>query len=316
MVHHDFGPGTVCDLIHQSLRVIKGSNKNLVILWKKTALTPTINNDMRWSSASNMMDRYEKLEDHIKLMSLNKNAKFFMPPSSPSPRFQLAAKNTMLMLQDINAVMVYLQERLLPMHECHELQEWLILTVQKGKVNEDSHWYLSDYRDDYISIRSDSHKLPNKIFVSAVCKMQKQQGSTLTPAQKLATSTWRTKPCLPVVTNNNGNGLSLADQLKNEHSNGKRKSKEPHASSNDDRVLDHVIGSAAKVEGLWSVAKHILTETYNGMHPIVFESILFLHFNKSLWDELTVVEALGSLREAHREERLKKKLEETIEEDE
>ncbi len=199
------------------------------------------------------------------------------------------------------------------MHECLELQERLILTVQMGKENENFHFYLSDYRDDYI--RSDSHKRPNKVFVSAVCKMQKRQGSTLTPAEKLAISTWRTNPCLPVVTNNNGNGLSLADQLKNDHSDGKRKSEEPYASSNDDNVLDHVIGSAAKVEQLWSVAKHILTETRNEMHPIVFEAILFLHFNKSLWDELSVVEALGSLREACREERSKKKLEETVGED-
>jgi hypothetical protein len=140
-------------------------------------------------------------------MSVDKNAKFFMPPSCP--RFQLAAKNTMLMLRDINAVMVFLQERLLPTHECCELQERLIRTVQMGKENEDSHWYLSDYRVDYI--RSDSHKRPNKVFVIAVCKMQKRQGSTLAPAEKLAISTWRTNPWLPVLTNNNGNGLSLAN---------------------------------------------------------------------------------------------------------
>ena len=27
MVHREFGPGIVCDMIHQSLRDIKGSNK-------------------------------------------------------------------------------------------------------------------------------------------------------------------------------------------------------------------------------------------------------------------------------------------------
>jgi hypothetical protein len=48
----------------------------------------------------------------------------------------------------------------------------------------------------------------------------------------------------------------------------------------------------------------------------VFEAILSLRFNKTLWDEFTVVEALGSLRETRSEERLKKKMEETVEEDE
>jgi hypothetical protein len=39
-----------------------------------------------------------------------------------------------------------------------------------------------------------------------------------------------------------------------------------------------------------------LTTTWSIMSPIVFEAILFLHMNRVLWDERTVMEALAAVR--------------------
>ncbi len=80
----------------------------------------------------------------------------------------------------------------------------------------------------------------------------------------------------------------------------------------EDRVLDHVIGSAAEVERLWSVAKHILTESRSGLAPIVFESILFLRFNRELWNEFTVIEAWNAVRAERKDERLQLRLEAVV----
>ena len=76
-----------------------------------------------------------------------------------------------------------------------------------------------------------------------------------------------------------------------------------NACDNDDNCFDHIIGSAAEVERLWSIARYILTTSRTKMAPIVFEAILFL------WDEWTVMEALVAVRADQKDERLKKKLE-------
>ena len=82
-----------------------------------------------------------------------------------------------------------------------------------------------------------------------------------------------------------------------------------NACDNDDNCFDHIIGSAAEVERLWSIARYILTTSRTKMAPIVFEAILFLRMNHALWDERTVMEALVAVRADQKDERLKKKLE-------
>ena len=76
--------------------------------------------------------------------------------------------------------------------------------------------------------------------------------------------------------NKQGKGKRKADQIS--------KLKE----EKDDDGLDHVVGSAAEPERLWSMARYLLTTQRATMAPIVFESILFLRFNACLWDERTV----------------------------
>jgi hypothetical protein len=78
--------------------------------------------------------------------------------------------------------------------------------------------------------------------------------------------------------------------------------------TNDDTCLDHVIGSAAEVERLWSMARYTLTTTRSIMFPIVFEAILFLRMNCVLWDERMVMEALAAVRADKKDERLQMKL--------
>ena len=65
----------------------------------------------------------------------------------------------------------------------------------------------------------------------------------------------------------------LVEQLKKEQS-GKRKAPDDGHEVREnnvveDHVLDHVIGSLAEVEHLWSIAKHILTESRAAKAPIL-----------------------------------------------
>ena len=99
--------------------------------------------------------------------------------------------------------------------------------------------------------------------------------------------------------------MSLAERKKAERAN-KRKAdsiscSKPHK---DDCCLDHIIGSAAEVEHLWLVARYLLTTQRASLTPIVFEAVLFLKFNSSLWDEKTAQEAYSIVIREQKEKRL------------
>ena len=52
-----------------------------------------------------------------------------------------------------------------------------------------------------------------------------------------------------------------------------------------------VLGSAAEVERLWSMAGYVLTKDRAKMSPLVFECIMYLQYNKDLWSLEDVVKA-------------------------
>ena len=72
--------------------------------------------------------------------------------------------------------------------------------------------------------------------------------------------------------------------------------------------MNHVVGSAALVERLWSVARYILTYERSNMAPELLEAILFLYYNRDMWSLATVHRAHCALRQEKREERIAEKL--------
>ena len=58
------------------------------------------------------------------------------------------------------------------------------------------------------------------------------------------------------------------------------------------RDTAHVIPTSILVERLFSKAKHILTYDRKRMEPRRLEEVLYLQYNRSLWDERTVQDAL------------------------
>jgi hypothetical protein len=156
------------------------TNKNRATLQQCTDLAPTIGNETRWASGYNMMNKWHKIKADCELASADNGATIAMPP--PSYSFKREAKKTTAMLSDINTVAVSLQEGLLPLHRCHELQEVMILTTAEGRSNLASPWYRNTFGKVYIA--PDSIKRPAQTFSNAVCKMQKRQGYTLSVSAK------------------------------------------------------------------------------------------------------------------------------------
>ena len=56
------------------------------------------------------------------------------------------------------------------------------------------------------------------------------------------------------------------------------------------------------------IARYILTTTRSTLEPILFEALLFLRANGTLWDIRTVQKALLAVRDDLKSDRLKKKL--------
>jgi hypothetical protein len=79
-----------------------------------------------------------------------------------------------------------------------------------------------------------------------------------------------------------------------------------NACDNDDNCFDHIIGSAAEVERLWSIARYILTTSRTRLEPILFEALLFLRANCVLWDERTVQAAIHAAQKDDKDEWLAK----------
>jgi hypothetical protein len=299
-----FGPGTVVGYIHRTMLDLK-TNKSRALLRTKTELAPTIGNETRWSSSHSMMTKWGRIEEACGAASTEDNATIVMPPSNLL--FRRAARNTTKMLADINSVTVKLQERALPLHKCRDLQDLLIDTAQRGREDQVSPWINNTFGTVYIDPESD--KRPSKAFVNATIKMQKRVEHTLLTSERSAISKWLKK----APTNDNRRTMSLADRLKNPEPRGeKRTAEQLHGQDNHDadNCLDHVIGSAAEVERLWSEARYIMTTSRSRMAPIFFEAVLFLRCNRYLWDEKTVQEALLAVKDDQKMDRLEKKLQE------
>ena len=59
----------------------------------------------------------------------------------------------------------------------------------------------------------------------------------------------------------------------------------------DPSVKHVVLGSAAEVERLWSLAGKVLTKERSRTSPLIFECIMYLNYNRDLWGLEDMVEA-------------------------
>jgi hypothetical protein len=67
--------------------------------------------------------------------------------------------------------------------------------------------------------------------------------------------------------------------------------------------LDVIPGTSVNCERLFSLTKNILTNTHKCTSPVLFEALLFLKVNSTLWDEYSVGKAMGQTRELKERER-------------
>ena len=77
-----------------------------------------------------------------------------------------------------------------------------------------------------------------------------------------------------------------------------------------DGCFDHVIESVAEFEGLWLIARYILTTNRSTLALYFLKHSCFYAPTGLVWDERTVQKALFAVRDKSKQERLEKKLKE------
>jgi hypothetical protein len=236
-----FGPGTVIKYINRIMLDLK-MNKSCAVLRTKMELAQTIGNKTRWSSSHSMMAKWGKIEAACDAASTENNATIVMPPNTFY--FRCTTSHTTKMLEDIDSVAVKLQERVLPLHKCWDLQDLLIDTAQTGRADPIGSWRNNTIGTMYID--PESNKQPNKAFVNATIKMQKRVAHTLLIMERSAISKWLKE----APTNDNRRTRLIADRLKDPEPCREMRTVEQlcHHDNNVDNCLDHVIGSPAEVE--------------------------------------------------------------------
>ena len=137
-----------------------------------------------------MMKKWEKFKGHFEDASAQQDdAEIAMPPSNA--RFVKAAKNVKLCFDDNHATILGLQEHMLPLSKCCELQEELIVESSDNCDNVSSCWYKNFFGTTNIPYTSD--KQTDKYFVNAVCKVQARETHELTNKERDCVRKWLMK---------------------------------------------------------------------------------------------------------------------------
>ena len=70
-----------------------------------------------------------------------------------------------------------------------------------------------------------------------------------------------------------------------------------HSRKQRSKYIDWIPSTSCEVERLFSRAGHVLTCRRRSMDPTTMESLMFLEFNRRLWDPQLVAHALTSVEQ-------------------
>lgn len=127
-------------------------------------------------------------------------------------------------------------------------------------------------------------------FVTAVLKIQRNDKMSLNTREKKAL-----KDCGALLVQDTANMETPTEPPRKKFKDVLKKKKEDRVEVSCSKyvaaVKEAVKGSGAEVERLWSHAGHVMTKDRSSMSPLVFEAIMYLKYNRRLWNLTDVVEA-------------------------
>jgi hypothetical protein len=272
---------SLIDDIRESFRAIKSSIKSSAILRRFTKYKPELPNKTRWSGKLGIVKKYCKMINPLRQFVEEEDITVDVDTSDSRVR---NAQKAASMFEKIDEVTRFLQTKLLPLSSARASLDMLIEDVENNK-NTPGH-PLHKCRLGTSKIAPNAAIVANPDFKQAVCKIQLKQFAAMTDSEKAAAAPLR-RPQAQVAAESPGTGaLSFQERL------AKRLKTEEQDPRDEYINCDFILGSAAEVERLWSIAGQVFPKNRANMHPIQVEALLFLRINKRFWDKLEVVEAM------------------------
>jgi len=134
-------------------------------------------------------------------------------------------------------------------------------------------------------------------LVCAIVKVQSNKEVHLTDIEASALKPWKLGGAVNVGDEDEQSNLDepILSALEQMNRDRKRQAdiveSDLHKSAYDPAIKHCVLGSAAEVERVWSMAGHVLTEHRSSLSPYVFELIMYLKYNSRLWGLKDMVNA-------------------------
>jgi hypothetical protein len=244
------------ETVHNTMLQCKQRLKNAALLRNLVVLKPIIHNKTRWSGKFQMLARWLRLREPL-MMSVSESGDSTLDMDD-TVRFKNKVTKYTNQMKHINYCTKHLQTRKLTLGNCCEALQALTEQVEAERADAGADLYQCKLDDHYIGPNADI--LPDSDFECGVCKIQNGEVALMTDNEKEA--------CLVLLLDageavaqqpNEAAALTYAQRL------GQRKRKRTNPAQ-EYRNCDFILGSAAEVERLWSIADNILTDDRK-IHP-------------------------------------------------
>ncbi len=275
--------------IASTMKSAKNSLKNAAILSELTNLKPVLYNKTRWSGKFDTIDRFIRIRSDLITAANNIECDVEVEDGM---NFLRTCEKYHRIMKRMNEITIKMQTSYISLSSCRRNMEYIISRHETDTDKAGKPFYLSAFAPN--RIRVDGPLSPNSAFESGVVKIQEGRDFDLTDVEKVAVRGLllvENEVDDEVIVEEEGGADSDDDSFnaldRDDHTGGARN--EINAAYINVRFI---YGSCAEVERLWSIAKHILTDSRKGMMDAeVFETIIFLKLNKRLWTINDFVEA-------------------------
>ena len=251
----------------------------MAILQSLTMYTPILYNKTRWSGKHHILKRFIEICDALIEAQDNPESTFDL---NATPYFINRVKKHEKILNRINITTKVMQSEYHTLLECREDLDMLIEDMDLNCNNSSHDLYKNKLGKLYIA--EDSKKLEHIAFESGVCKIQNDDVNEMTTEEHNACK------CLLIsnTTENTEDSNVVSNSYEERRNSFKRRKKNK---SHDYGNCNFILGSAAVVERLWSIADRIIDGNRARTSPSLMEAMLFLRENRKFWDIDVIQEA-------------------------
>ena len=317
MIKSDNELRSFLDAVKDTMEAVRSSIKNCAAMRNCTNIAMAVPNVTRWSGNYTMVSNYQKAYEPLKKAAFTADAtkKFSMAMDTTDQHAKsIATYNAML--KECNDPTKFLQTKLLSLADGRLCIDRFIERVEKKSIQRGHALEGCTFVPNRIKL--DGPLSPDKVFESAVVKIQQGREADLTVEEKAAVrhllksnflaaveaeaaSSQPTAPGSPGLLADVYQAISTANDAANK-------------TESDYVNLKFILASAAEVERIWSMAKYILVQQRKGMSPKLFECLIFLKYNRQFWNKRKVAEAYRKAKDKKSSDRAKKLAEEVEEE--